>query len=412
MAKARGAAKKQKRTKAKAKKPRAKAAAKPRKKKGLQPRASGLKKRKKKQARNEPAPEPEPEPDLAVSPRRRRPTARERIAHSSPVVEILDDSHPIGALRRFLDSIRGEATEQQAQIALGAAQLLLQPREHRGNADVRDLVDLVLERWNDFGARQAGYHAREFLAHALVAVGVDRARVARLAALVPPDANAELRFDLACAYAVLRDKVAMLRAVDAALEAGATPARFAREHDFAPYRNDPDLRAVLARAEVPPIPVDIAPHVAPVRAALDSLVATLRELGEQPVLRPPLRLDAILDAERARRISLPNDYRALLSITNGMVLMDREFFGAGDYREATPLATRASRYVHGAGGIEELVPLAAWGDNWLFYDPRGQLRGGAPGYVIHDGAKPAALDGLVHALGWLEAIARDVLGTN
>ena len=37
--------------------------------------------------------------------------------------------------------------------------------------------------------------------------------------------------------------------------------------------------------------------------------------GMKVELRPPVRLDAILDAERAAKISLPNDYRALLTIT-------------------------------------------------------------------------------------------------
>src|SRR6185503_16246998 len=32
-------------------------------------------------------------------------TARERVMRSSPVVEILEDDYPLGALRRFLDSI-------------------------------------------------------------------------------------------------------------------------------------------------------------------------------------------------------------------------------------------------------------------------------------------------------------------
>src|ERR1700733_11339013 len=61
------------------------------------------------------------------SARRRALTARERLGRSSPVVEILDDAHPIGALRRFLDSIKGEASAQQAQIALDSAQLMLLP---------------------------------------------------------------------------------------------------------------------------------------------------------------------------------------------------------------------------------------------------------------------------------------------
>lgn len=352
-------------------------------------------------------------------PRRAR-TARERSMRSSPVVEIVDDPHPIGALRRFLDSIKGEASVAQGQIALGAAQLLLLPiaREHRGGHDVKELLDMMLERWATFPDR-AGFHAQEFLRNALAAVGVDRERIAKLAALVPASASAELRFNVACAHAVARDKVAMLRAVEAALDAGASASQFERDHDFVPYRLDPDLAALLARADVPAIPVDLAPYLDAVRRALDSVVATLRELGENPQLRPPVKLAAILDAERARKISLPNDYRALLTITNGMVLWDHEFFAAGDYREPTDLAVRGQRFLamaasHGAAGIDECVPLARWAqpNDWLLYDPRGRLRGGAPGYVVHADASDVPLDGLVAVLGWLERLAREVLGTN
>lgn len=348
-------------------------------------------------------------------------TARDRASRSSPVVEILDHPHPIVALRRFLESIHGEATQQQAQIALGAAQLMLLPiaREHRGGGEVKELVDLLLSRWDDFGERRYGFHAQEFLRNALSAIGVDRERIARLEAQVPATAGAELLFNLACAHAVARDKVAMLRAVNAALEAGAMPAQFRRDSDFLPYQQDPDFALRLARADVPQIPVDVDPYVASVRTALDSLVGTLREYGEQVELRPPVRLDAILDAERAHKISLPNDYRALLTITNGMRLWDHEFFGAGDYREATPLAARAARWIEstsasGATGLEECVPLACWGqpNDWLLYDPRGNIRGGEPGYVLMLNSDDHALEDLAAALGHLEDIAREVLGTN
>ena len=361
---------------------------------------------------------PEPYVQVETSGTRRMLTARERLGRSSPVVEILDDDHPIGALRRFLDSVRGEATEQQAQIALGAAQLMLLPiaREHRGGGEVKELVDLLLSRWEDFGARRGGYHAQEFLANAFAAIGVDRERIARLERLVPAHASPELRFNLAAAYAVARDKVAMLRAIEEAAEHGASASKFRTDSDFAPYLSDPDFLAVLARAEVPPIPVDIAPHVAAVRAALDSLVATLRELGMRVELRPPVRLDAILDAERARKISLPNDYRALLTISNGMDVWEQKFFAAGDFREPTKLAVRAQHFLQNTAETElaGCIPLASWGqpNDWLVYDPRGHARAGEPGYVLVAGADEEPLPGLVAALARIEHTARDVLGTN
>jgi hypothetical protein len=349
----------------------------------------------------------------------RRKTARDWSARSSPVVEILDDPHPVGALRRFLDSIKGPATEQQSEIALGAAQLLLLPiaRESRGGGEVKELLDLVLERWADFGDRRFGFHAQEFLRNAFAAVGVDRDRITRLEAAVPASATGELLFEIACAHAVARDKVAMLRSVEEALAAGATPSQFRREHDFAPYVADPSLAVILARADIPAIPVDVDPYRAPVRNALDSLVGVLKELGGQVELRPPARLDTILDAERAAKLSLPNDYRAFLSITNGMRLLDREFLATADYRDPTALAQRAHHFVHAEyamNGLSDCVPLASWGtaDDWLLYDPRGRVRGGAPGYIATLGKDEIILDDLVAALMWLEELTRDILGTN
>ena len=405
--------------------PKKKSAPKPKKKPAAKKKAAPKKKATKKPApkkRARKAPEAVPVAiEVAETSRGRILTARDRASRSSPVVEILDHPHPIVALRRFLESIHGEATQQQAQIALGAAQLMLLPiaREHRGGGEVKELVDLLLSRWDDFGERRYGFHAQEFLRNALSAIGVDRDRIARLEAQVPATAGAELLFNLACAHAVARDKVAMLRAVNAALEAGAMPAQFRRDSDFLPYQQDPDFALRLARADVPQIPVDVEPYVQTVRTALDSLVGTLREYGEQVELRPPVRLDAILDAERAHKISLPNDYRALLTITNGMRLWEHEFFGAGDYREATPLAARAARWIEstsasGATGLEECVPLACWGqpNDWLVYDPRGNIRGGEPGYVLMLNSDDHALEDLAAALGHLEDIAREVLGTN
>ena len=349
----------------------------------------------------------------------RKKTARDWSTRSSPVVEILDDPHPTGALRRFLDSIKGAATEQQAEIALGAGQLLLLPlaRESRGGGEAKELVDLMLERWIDFGERRFGFHAQEFLRNALAAVGVDRARITKLEAAAPAEASSELLFEIACAHAVAHDKVPMLRSVEAALAAGATPSQFRREPDFAPYTSDPTLATILARADIPEIPVDVDPYREPVRGALDSLVIALKELGGQVELRPPARLDTILDAERAAKVSLPNDYRAFLSITNGMRLLDREFLATADYRDPTSLAQRAHHFVHAeyaASGLSDCVPLASWGqpDDWLLYDPRGRVRGGQPGYIATLGKDEIILDDLVSALMWLEELTRDILGTN
>ncbi|MBA3398196.1 MAG: SMI1/KNR4 family protein [Deltaproteobacteria bacterium] len=342
------------------------------------------------------------------------------ITGGGEVVRILDADDPIAALRAFLHKIPAGATPQQGEIALGAAQLLLLPiaREHRGGPEVKQLLDLVLGRWSSFPER-TGFHAQEFLRNAFAAIGDDRERIARLTALVPLDASPELRFNVACALAVAGDRDAMMRATDAALSSGVSAAQFRRDEDFAPYLDDPQFQALLDRSAAPAIPVDIARYFGSVRASLDSAVRTLREFGEVAKLEPPATLDAVLAAERARKIQLPNDFRALLTICDGMTLWDHVFFGTVDYRNDTDLAKSARAYLEssvslGATGLDECVPLANWGqpNDWLLYDPHGRFRGGTPGYLLMLNADECPLDGLSHALDRFERIARDVLGTN
>jgi len=348
------------------------------------------------------------------------PSAPARLSGGIAVVKLLDSKQPMEALRKFLDRIAGEATMEEGQIVLGSAQLMLLPiaHENRGGDEVKQLLDLVLARWHAFPDR-SGFHAQEFLRNAFAAVGDDRERLARLAALVPTDATSELRFNLAGAYAVVGDRPAMLRALEAALGSGTTAAQVRRDPDFTGVLADPGVIALLDRAAVPAIPVDVAPYVAPVRAALDALVDTLRELGEPSRLNPPATLEAVLAAERAKQIQLPNDYRALLTITDGMALCDHEFFGTGDYHSDTQLAQRARAFLemsvsYGGIGMDECVPLASWGqpNNWLLYDPRGAVREGAPGYVVMLTADPWPMTDLADALLKIESSVRDARATN
>ena len=357
-----------------------------------------------------------PPPPAASS--RKPPPAR--LSGGSAVVKVLESRQPIEALRKFLARIPGDVTREQGQIALGSAQLMLLPiaHEHRGGEEVKQLLDLVLARWDAFPDR-SGFHAQEFLRNAFAAVGDDRERIARLSALVPADATSELRFNMAGAYAAAGDRPAMLRALEAALAVGASAAQVRRDPDLARHLHDPAVAALLDRAAAPAIPVDIEPHVAPVRAALEALIAALHKLGGHSRLYPPAPLDAVLAAERAGRIQLPNDYRALLTISDGAALWDHELFGTRDLRGDTPLAHRAREFLatstsYGGIGMDECVPLASWGrpNHWLLYDPRGTVRDGAPGYLVVFTADPWPIADLADAFRKLEDSVRDVLATN
>lgn len=351
-----------------------------------------------------------------AAPRKR---AAARLSGGSAVVKVLESRQPIEALRKFLSRIPAEASREQGQIVLGSAQLMLLPiaHEHRGGDEVKRLLDLVLARWDAFPDR-SGFHAQEFLRNAFAAVGDDRARIAELAARVPADATSELRFNIAAAHAVSGDRAAMLHALEAALAAGATAAQVRRDPDLARFLDDPAVAALLDRAAAPAIPVDVAPHVGPVRAALDSLIDALRDIGGHSRLQPPASLDAVLAAERAGRIQLPNDYRALLTISDGLALWDHELFGTRDLRGDTGLARRARDFLamsasYGGIGMDACVPLASWGqpDHWLLYDPRGVIRDGTPGYVVML-ADPSPVASLAEALRKVEDAVRDALATN
>lgn len=335
-------------------------------------------------------------------------------------MQILDEDQPITALRQFLDDIAGEISVQEGQVALGSAQLMLLPieREQRGGDEVKALLDLMIARWPALPER-TGFHAQGFLRNAFAAVGDDPERIAQLHALVPADPSPELQYNIASAYAYVGDKPAMLAALRVAIESGATAAQVRRDNDFIAFADDADLAALLDGIDAGVIPVDVVPQIAPIRAALHSLVATLRGLGEHGVLHPPATLESVLSAERAAKIQLPNDFRALLTIADGCKLWENEFFGTADYRTETPLAQRARAYLAlaargGLPGLDTCIPLANCGQptDWLLYDPRGAVRGGAPGYVLMLDTDDLPIDDLVAALERIEQVASDVLGTN
>lgn len=282
------------------------------------------------------------------------------------MLDILDAEDPIEALRQFVTTRPKKLSVPDGQIALGAAQLMLLTiaREHRGGPEVRDVIDLVVSAWKRF-PEPGGFHAQEFLRNALVAAGDDGDLVDALIARVPRDAS-------------------------------------------------PELVTVVTRSQTKEIiPVDVAPYVRSVRAAFENVRATLEEFGASVETAAGAELDAVLASERVAHIQLPNDFRALLTITNGCVLFDTEFFSVEDYRTETALAKKARAFLTSAPGIEECIPLANWGQggDWLLWDPHGRSRRG-PGYVVMLDEAESTYDDLVSVLEGLASYARDALSTN
>ena len=278
--------------------------------------------------------------------------ARPKQLSAASVMRILDSEDPIGELREYLAVKGGIASIEAGQVALGAAQLLL--LDARPADEVAAILDLVLDYW-DALPDPIGFHTREFLRNALAAVGDDPARISRLLERIPEDPDAELRESL-------------------------------------------DTLAV-------------APHLPRIRAALDRAIEAVRDFDGVVVLNPPASLDAIRAAERACHISLPDDYRALLSLHDGLRLWDESFLGTLDFTTATDLSARAGDFLDGAtrAGSEHLIPLSNRGTHsWLLYDPRGAYRRG-PGYVlrVESGSDPQR--GLVEFLEHLAAGAREIV---
>jgi len=366
------------------------------------------------------------------APARRTATKRARAPRlsqrrSGSVVELVESRQPIEELRSYLAGIEGTATIQEGQVALGAAQLMLLPyaREHRGGAQVTELLELVLARWDAFPDTD-GFHATELLRNAFAAVGGDRAWIERLLALVPAEPTPELRLEIAAAHAAAGDRPAMLEAVRAALAAGVSEEQLRRHPSFAPLADDPELDELFvedlipgaADALEPPVAALVEHYVPPVRAALDTLITTLRELGQQARLHEPASLDLVLAAERARGVELPNDYRALLTVSDGFAVWEHEFASTKDLRGDTPLARAAREFVDarltGTVGAEGCIALArcAQPDEWLLYDARGTLRGGEPGYLLVLATGPVLLDDLTQVLAYVAQTAAYELGTN
>lgn len=281
--------------------------------------------------------------------------AKARRSAKTSVVEILESKNPVLALRRFLATAKTPATVREGQVALGAAQLALAG----DNIDAAALTDLVLKNWERF-PDQSGFHAEAFLRNAF--------------------------------------------------EAEEDPARLER---LLMYATASGIDLVIEQAPIPDIPVWVEPHVLPVRMALQAVISDLGKLGQPTTMNRPATLDDILTVERERRIQLPNDFRALLTITNGLEIWSNTFFATSDYGSETQLAKDALQYL-GAAGIEACVPIANWGQptDWLIYDPLGLVRRGDPGYVLMSNSDERPLEDLIAAIEHLGEIATDVLRTN
>jgi hypothetical protein len=334
-----------------------------------------------------------------------------RSPSADDVADLLTSDDPIAGLADWLDALPAKPSLADVQAVLGCATLLLARLAHedRGGERPKAVIDGMLVHWGALGAPSP--HAEEFLRNALAAIGNDRARLARLAALVPAGSKApELLFNLACANALAGDERGLLAALDRALAAGVAPAQVEREPDLAAWTARPAVRALLAKYGPPEIPVDasaIERLSARLRSAVRALVDLVQKHEEAPeiALGEPATIGQILDAERARGVSLPNDYRALLTVHDGGTVDDLELLGTQDLANESRLWQRGREFVqtsaeYGQAGIDACIPVANLGqpNNWLLWDPIGTVRGGEPGYVVVLTADELPVEDLAAAL--------------
>jgi hypothetical protein len=344
-------------------------------------------------------------------------TQAKKPAGAEIVLYIVAAPDPLAALKKYAGSLSPKITKREAETLLGAAALVIGElaEEFRGERTVDVVTDVVFGLWSRL-PDPAGFHAQDFLRHAAGEI-VDPTRLGLLAERVPAHPSPELLFHLAGGFGRIGDRGQLLATLERALAAGVSPAQVQREPDLARYVTDPDVVRLLAARKAPAIPVDLAPHGAALRKALDQTLQVLKKYQRPVDLSPPARLDDVLAAEAATGIQLPNDYRALLTLHDGLVLHDRRFFGTRDLRGGTPLHGRAREYIemssdYGAQGIEDCVPLANWGqpNDWLLYDPVGRTRGGEPGYVIMLNADESPQQGLAQVLLRLARLVESVYG--
>lgn len=279
------------------------------------------------------------------------------------VIAILESRDPVAALKKYTATLSSKITKIEAQVWLGAAALLLgQPaRGDQGRSTVEAIVDGVLDAWPRLPDR-TGSHAQDFLRNAAARV-VDATRMDRLGDHAPADASPDLLFALACGFGRLGDRDHLMAWLARALTAGVSPAQIRRTPDMARYVSEPEVVRLLAAHRAPAIPVDTTRHVAPLRTALDRMLRVLERCRRPVHLAPPVPLADVLAAEAAAGVQLPNDYRALLTLHDGLTLSDRRFFGTRDLRGGTPLHDAAREYIemssdYGAQGMEDCVPLA------------------------------------------------------
>ena len=295
-------------------------------------------------------------------------------------------------------------------------------REHRGGRRGQGARRPRARALADFGDRRTGFHAQEFLRNAFAAIGVDRERIARLEALVPPDASAELLFSLAS-----RARGRARQGRDAARgRARARSGRDGRASSVAiatsrRTSDDPDLRRACSpapscrRSRSTSSPTCGA--CAPRSTRWSTRCASSASASSCARRRGSTRSST---SSAPRKISLPNDYRALLAITNGMrrvgprVLRHRRLsrrrpssslraqrFAQVSAKPARPGSKSACRSRAGARRTTGCCTIRAVG-----------CAAASPATSSCSTPTSARSTDLRAALGYLEHTARDMLGTN
>jgi hypothetical protein len=324
------------------------------------------------------------------------------------ILDILQSARPVGGFTKMANGLVGRVGKEDAEAFLSCATLLLARfgTQARGGREVREIVDLVLSRWN--GLPQRGFHAEELLRNALAAIGSDAIRYALLAARVPKGkVEAQLPFNVACAAALAGDEKGMLVAMERALKAGVSPKQIQGDEDLRKIALTPKAKKLLAAFAPKPIPVAIKPHLAAVARALAVASRPFEKRGHRVKLGKPAAATRIAAAEKKAKVSFPNDYRALLTLNDGVRLYDNVILGTADWAGGKVLAS-SRRFIddsvaYGATGLDDCFPIANLGqpNDWLLYDPRGAARGGKAGYLIILNADELPMKSLVHALEWM-----------
>ncbi|HEU0030014.1 MAG TPA: SMI1/KNR4 family protein [Kofleriaceae bacterium] len=318
---------------------------------------------------------------------------------------------PDGAarFRALVDGLPdGKLAKADAEAVLGLGAIALAGfAGTRGDREAERVIAAVLARLPQLPKR--GYHFEQFVRNALGVVGPER--LPAVERLVPATVDEPaIHLNLACARAAAGDRRGVIAAIERGLAAGMSRHAFANDPELAAMLATKQVAALLSPPKLPAIAWDVAPHVARLSKIVQAFAAKCVAQGDWLELGHASTKSAIVAVEKQLGVPLPNDFRAFLTLHDGLKaghfgyghrrvsgdeILGLADLGGGKRTSDTQLAKWAREWLdgqarHGSSTILDCVPLATFTQtsNWVLYDPIGHYlaevtgKRARPGYIM------------------------------